>query len=127
MTQAEINTYSGRNINRHAVNLVGPVPPVPHCVLCRTAQQANSFGYLGMVLFGAIGGAFVPLDLLPGWARAIAPASPGYWAMHAMRAAFTGDVRAALVGWLALAGFAIAAAALGGCRLRRGWGRGTPG
>ena len=37
--------------------------------VCRTAQQANSFGYLGMVLFGAIGGAFVPFNLLPGWAR----------------------------------------------------------
>ena len=33
--------------------------------LCRTAQQANSFAYLGMVLFGAIGGAFVPFNLLP--------------------------------------------------------------
>ena len=54
--------------------------------LCRTAQQANSFGYLGMVLFGAIGGAFVPFNLLPGWARAIAPVTPTYWAMRGLRA-----------------------------------------
>jgi ABC-2 type transport system permease protein len=53
--------------------------------LCRTAQQANSFGYLGMVLFGAIGGAFVPIDLLPGWARAVAPVTPTYWAMRGLR------------------------------------------
>jgi len=53
--------------------------------LCRTAQQANAFGYLGMVLFGAIGGAFVPIDVLPGWARAIAPITPTYWAMRGMR------------------------------------------
>jgi ABC-2 type transport system permease protein len=54
--------------------------------LCRTAQQANSFGYLGMVLFGAIGGAFVPFSVLPGWARAIAPVTPTYWAMRGLRA-----------------------------------------
>jgi ABC-2 type transport system permease protein len=53
--------------------------------LCRTAQQANGFAYLGMVLFGAIGGAFVPFNLLPAWARAIAPVTPTYWAMRGMR------------------------------------------
>ena len=53
--------------------------------LCHTAQQANSFGYLGMVLFGAIGGAFVPFNLLPDWARAIAPVTPTYWAMRGLR------------------------------------------
>ena len=53
--------------------------------LCRTAQQANAFAYLGMVLFGAIGGALVPIDVLPGWARAIAPITPTYWAMRGLR------------------------------------------
>jgi ABC-2 type transport system permease protein len=53
--------------------------------VCRTAQQAGAFAYLGMVLFGAIGGAFVPIDVLPGWARAIAPVTPTYWAMRGMR------------------------------------------
>jgi ABC-2 type transport system permease protein len=52
--------------------------------LCRTAQQANGFAFLGMVLFGAIGGAFVPLAVLPHWARNIAPATPTYWAMRSM-------------------------------------------
>jgi ABC-2 type transport system permease protein len=42
----------------------------------RTAQQANAFAYLGMVLFGAVGGAFVPIALLPRWARPIAPVTP---------------------------------------------------
>jgi ABC-2 type transport system permease protein len=53
--------------------------------LCRTAQQANAFAYLGMVLFGAIGGALVPFDVLPGWARAVAPVTPTYWAMRGLR------------------------------------------
>jgi len=50
--------------------------------VCRTAQQAGSFAYVGMVLFGAIGGALVPFGVLPQWARTIAPATPTYWAMR---------------------------------------------
>jgi ABC-2 type transport system permease protein len=53
--------------------------------LCRTAQQANAFAIVGMVLFGAIGGALVPFNVLPGWARTIAPATPTYWAMRGFR------------------------------------------
>lgn len=54
--------------------------------LCRTAQQANAFSIVGMVLFGAIGGALVPFDVLPEWAKTIAPATPTYWAMRGFRA-----------------------------------------
>jgi ABC-2 type transport system permease protein len=52
--------------------------------VCRTAQEANSFSFLGMVLFGAIGGAFVPFSYLPRWARGIAPATPTYWVMRGL-------------------------------------------
>jgi ABC-2 type transport system permease protein len=51
----------------------------------RTAQQANAFGIVGMVLFGAVGGALVPFSVLPGWARTIAPVTPTYWAMRGFR------------------------------------------
>lgn len=53
--------------------------------LCHTAQQANAFGIVGMVLFGAIGGALVPFNVLPEWARTIAPVTPTYWAMRGFR------------------------------------------
>jgi len=53
--------------------------------VARTAQQANAFSIVGMVLFGAIGGALVPFNVLPGWARAIAPVTPTYWAMRGFR------------------------------------------
>lgn len=53
--------------------------------LARTAQQANAFSFLGMVLFGALGGAFVPFGLLPAWAKPIGPVTPTYWAMRGMR------------------------------------------
>jgi ABC-2 type transport system permease protein len=51
----------------------------------RTAQQANAFAIVGMVLFGALGGALVPFDVLPDWARAVAPVTPTYWAMRGFR------------------------------------------
>ena len=52
---------------------------------CRTAQQAGSFATAGMVLFGAIGGALVPLSVLPNWARTVAPVIPTYWVMRGFR------------------------------------------
>jgi len=48
----------------------------------KTAQQLNAYGSLGGILFATLGGAFAPLDVMPGWARAIAPAMPTYWAMR---------------------------------------------
>jgi ABC-2 type transport system permease protein len=60
--------------------------------LCRTLQQANAVAFGGLVLFGAIGGALVPINLLPHWARTIAPVTPTYWAMRGFRATIlTGD------------------------------------
>jgi ABC-2 type transport system permease protein len=50
--------------------------------LCRTAQQATAFSTVGMVVFGAVGGALVPRNVLPGWAQSIAPVTPTYWAMR---------------------------------------------
>lgn len=79
-----------------------------------------------LVLTG-IGGAFVPLDLLPPWARALAPISPGYWAMRTLRASLDGNVPVALTGWLVLLAVAAAGAGLTAHRLRQGWGRTTPG
>ncbi len=52
----------------------------------RSLQQLSAIGFLGATLFAAIGGAFVPLDALPRWARAIAPGTPHYWAMRGFRA-----------------------------------------
>ena len=44
--------------------------------ICRNMQQANAFSYVGMVLFGAIGGALVPFSTLPRWAKTVAPVRP---------------------------------------------------
>ena len=58
--------------------------------MCRTVQQANALAFGGLVLFGAIGGALVPHETLPSWARAVAPVTPTYWAMRGFRSIILG-------------------------------------
>lgn len=48
----------------------------------RTANQVAAFTNVGALVLGGIGGALVPIDQLPGWAQAIAPITPTYWAMR---------------------------------------------
>jgi ABC-2 type transport system permease protein len=54
----------------------------------RTVNQVNAFQNVGAMAFAGLGGALVPLAQLPGWARAVAPATPSYWAMKGHHAVF---------------------------------------
>ena len=58
--------------------------------LCRTLTQVNLLNNVGSFLLAGLGGAVAPLEVLPGWARAVAPISPGYWAMRGFRAVIVG-------------------------------------
>jgi ABC-2 type transport system permease protein len=49
--------------------------------VCTTAAQATAIANLITLAFAGFGGVFTPIDTLPGWARAIAPATPTYWLM----------------------------------------------
>jgi ABC-2 type transport system permease protein len=53
--------------------------------LSRTMQQLNALGSAGGFALATLGGAFVPVSAMPGWAQAVAPAMPTYWAMEAFR------------------------------------------
>jgi ABC-2 type transport system permease protein len=89
----------------------------------RSQSELNVAYDIGGLLLSALGGAMVPLALLPGWARAIAPASPGYWAMSALHSALAGQA----AGTLRAAGVLLAVAAMMGTlavwRISRGWPR----
>jgi hypothetical protein len=54
--------------------------------LCRSVIQLNAITNAGAMLLGGLGGALTPVELLPGWAQAVAPAAPTYWAMQGFRA-----------------------------------------
>jgi ABC-2 type transport system permease protein len=49
----------------------------------RTMQQLNAIGSVGGFAMAMFGGALVPVSSMPGWAQAIAPLMPTYWAMKA--------------------------------------------
>jgi len=53
--------------------------------LSRTMQQLNAIGSVGGFAMAMLGGAWVPVASMPGWAQTIAPAMPTYWAMEAFR------------------------------------------
>jgi ABC-2 type transport system permease protein len=88
--------------------------------LARTAQQANAFAFTGMVLFGALGGAFVPFALLPAWAKPIGPVTPTYWAMRGMRSVVLehGAFGAVLLPTLVLLGMSMLFALIAARRMR---------
>jgi ABC-2 type transport system permease protein len=54
----------------------------------RTVNQVNAFQNVGAMAFAGLGGALVPLSQLPGWARAVGPFTPAYWAMRGHNAVF---------------------------------------
>jgi len=50
----------------------------------RTMQQLNALGSVGGFAMAMIGGAMIPVAVMPDWAQAIAPLMPTYWAMRAL-------------------------------------------
>jgi ABC-2 type transport system permease protein len=82
--------------------------------LARTPAQLSAAGDIFALLTTVLGGAIVPVALLPGWLRLVAPASPGYWALAAYRCALAGTPAQlgrplAMLGVFALAGAGVAA------------------
>jgi ABC-2 type transport system permease protein len=88
--------------------------------LCRTIQQVNAVAMGGLVLFGAVGGALVPIELLPDWARVVAPVTPTYWVMRGMRSVILAgqSFRGIVLPCCVLAGMACAFAAVSLRRFR---------
>jgi len=54
----------------------------------RTVNQLSGFQNIGAMAFAGLGGALVPFEQLPGWARAVGPLTPAYWAMRGHRSIF---------------------------------------
>jgi ABC-2 type transport system permease protein len=91
--------------------------------LVRSQSALSAVTDIGGLFLTVVGGAMVPLSLLPRWLAAAAPASPGYWALHSLQAAVAGDTGAVLRGVAILAATASALGMLAAWRIRRGWGR----
>lgn len=59
--------------------------------LARSHGQLTTACDIGSMVMTCLGGALVPLATMPGWARALAPLSPGYWGMEAFQGGLAGD------------------------------------
>ncbi len=92
-------------------------------VLARSMSELSAAYDIGAMIMSSLGGALVPLAAMPSWVRAIAPASPGYWAVAALHAALRGDAARTLAAAAVLAGFGVAAGLLAAWRTSRAGGR----
>jgi ABC-2 type transport system permease protein len=86
----------------------------------RSQSELNVAYDIGGILFSALGGALIPQAELPGWSHAIAPLSPGYWAMAAMRSALRGQTMATVRDAAVLSALGIVAGAIAAWRMSRG-------
>jgi ABC-2 type transport system permease protein len=91
--------------------------------LVRSHGQLTVMVDIGSIVLTGFAGALAPLSTLPGWARAVAPVSPGYWAMRAIGGALHGETRTTLGALAVLLAIGALAAAVAALRIARGWGR----
>jgi ABC-2 type transport system permease protein len=88
-------------------------------VLARSFSELSVIYDIGGMLLSSLGGALVPLAALPGWVRHVAPASPGYWAVSALKAALSGNGPGTLRASVVLAAFALAFGLVAAARVGR--------
>ncbi|MGH2677695.1 MAG: ABC transporter permease [Actinomycetota bacterium] len=86
----------------------------------RTMNQLNAFATVGGFGMAMLGGAFVPVSAMPGWAQAVAPALPTYWAMKGFRSVVLegGGVSDIVVPVLMLIGFGVLFTVLAAAKFR---------
>lgn len=88
--------------------------------VCRTVMQLTAVTNLAAVVFAGLGGAVAPVSSLPGWAAAIAPATPSYWAMRGFRSVIIDGqgVGAVALPTAVLLGFAVVFVGVAATRFR---------
>ena len=84
----------------------------------KTANQLMAVVNLAAMVLTGIGGGLAPVDVLPGWAQAIAPLSPAYWMLKGFRAVILdgGGVDATVVPAAATVAFAAVLAVIAAWR-----------
>ncbi|MFJ6084874.1 ABC transporter permease [Streptomyces sp. NPDC092369] len=89
-------------------------------VVVRSMGELSAAYDVGGMLLSSVGGALVPLSVLPAWVSDVAPASPGYWATRGLHAALTGGTHSVAAACGTLLGTALICGALASVRLRGG-------
>ncbi len=88
--------------------------------LSRTSLQLNTYANIGGIVFAAVGGALVPVTVLPQWVQSLAQATPTYWAMQGFLATILkGEgITDAIPGTLVLLAFAGVFASIAAVKFR---------
>jgi ABC-2 type transport system permease protein len=60
------------------------------CTLARSRSQAFAYDRFITLVWTVVGGALVPIDLMPSWVRALATVTPVYWAVSGLREVIVG-------------------------------------
>jgi ABC-2 type transport system permease protein len=89
----------------------------------RSHGELSVISDVGALTLSSLGGALVPLSIMPGWAQVAAHVSPGYWALSMMQAAVRGDAVGTLIPTAVVLAMGIVAGTFAVRRLTRGWGR----
>ncbi|WTR18891.1 ABC transporter permease [Streptomyces sp. NBC_00138] len=92
-------------------------------LLVRSYGQLMAAFDIGAFFLTTLGGVLVPLSTLPGWMRAAAPLSPGYWAADALREAAMGHAPRTYTDICVLLAIAAVTGTIAVRRVTRGWGR----
>jgi ABC-2 type transport system permease protein len=88
--------------------------------LVRSHSQLAVLTDIGAIAFSTLGGALLPLSMMPAIAQHLAPASPGYWAIGMLKAAIDGDTAGTLGPAAVLGTIGIAAGTVACLRGRQG-------
>jgi ABC-2 type transport system permease protein len=88
--------------------------------LVRSHSQLAMLTSIGAITLATLGGALLPISMMPSIAQHAAQASPGYWAISMLKAAIRGDPAATLPPAAILGAIAVAAGTTTCLRLRRG-------
>ncbi|WP_214324226.1 ABC transporter permease [Nonomuraea sediminis] len=89
----------------------------------RSQGELTTLCNVGALTVSALGGALVPIAMMPAWAQAIAPISPGYWATTMLQSAARGDAAGTAAGAGVLFALGAGAAAFACHRFAKGWER----
>jgi ABC-2 type transport system permease protein len=65
-----------------AYGLAGTALGLMVASLARTAAQANAAGTISIMALASLGGAWWPIEIVPGWMQSLALALPTGWAMR---------------------------------------------
>lgn len=99
-------------LNAWTLTLIGIGAAI--ALFARSVSAMSAWYDIGGMILSSLGGALVPLAAMPHWTRHTAPATPGYWAVSAVRAALSDHGGRTLEAAAALLGFALAAGVVAG-------------